>query len=340
MNDIAGYHVRGAVAGLTALMPTAVAGLLEVAQIVPVRLRQPEARFPEDQVLALLSAAAQHHGDPCFGLVLAQHIPLGRLELLDYLVLASPDVGTALEAMAHHAGLCASGFTYQLTRGQWADHEGVWVRLEHPLGLAALPHFVIEYLWGVLVYRIRSVCGGVFCPQLFLRQVRQQAQRSYRAVFGGVPELGEADEMFVPAEQWRLANPKCDPLLQELLSAHARDVMARLPQPGLLGAARAELAQALRLGEAGIEAVARRMGLSTRTLQRQLSAADCTYQELLDDVRRDQALRYMTHTRLSLKEISELLAYSEPSAFGRAFRRWTGNSPAAYRAKVPSAWST
>jgi AraC-like DNA-binding protein len=77
--------------------------------------------------------------------------------------------------------------------------------------------------------------------------------------------------------------------------------------------------------------LARRLGMSPRTLQRKLKEANLSYTRLLDSVRREMAERYMADERLDLNDLAFLLGFSEQSAFQRAFRRWMGQSPGAWR---------
>ena len=71
--------------------------------------------------------------------------------------------------------------------------------------------------------------------------------------------------------------------------------------------------------------------MSERTLQRRLSAEGTTMQALLDDARREISLRRLAESKQSIAEISFLLGFAEVRAFHRAFKRWTGSTPAAYR---------
>ncbi|MDP1790499.1 MAG: AraC family transcriptional regulator, partial [Methylibium sp.] len=68
------------------------------------------------------------------------------------------------------------------------------------------------------------------------------------------------------------------------------------------------------------------------TLRRRLEAEGGTYQSAKDDLRRDAAIHHLCHSRLSIAEISTLLGFQEPSAFHRAFKKWTGSQPGEYRA--------
>ena len=73
------------------------------------------------------------------------------------------------------------------------------------------------------------------------------------------------------------------------------------------------------------------MQVSVRTLQRQLDQHDTRFTQLLDDTRQDLARRYISNAELSLLEIAMMLGFAEQSSFNRAFKRWFGESPGAYR---------
>jgi AraC-like DNA-binding protein len=93
---------------------------------------------------------------------------------------------------------------------------------------------------------------------------------------------------------------------------------------------RSALAQDLR-GAPTLEGLAARLELPPRSLQRLLSAEGTSYSGLLDELRHELALGYLRRRDLALAEVSFLLGFAEQSAFQRAFRRWTGTSPAEWR---------
>lgn len=84
-------------------------------------------------------------------------------------------------------------------------------------------------------------------------------------------------------------------------------------------------------GTIRIDAIARQMGCSRQTLYRRLKAEGVTFAQLLDGVRRRLALRFVRDEGLSVKESAYRLGFSDPAAFSRAFKRWTGSSPRAKR---------
>jgi AraC-like DNA-binding protein len=87
-------------------------------------------------------------------------------------------------------------------------------------------------------------------------------------------------------------------------------------------------------GDTRIGALARQLAMSGRTLQRRLAAEGVSYQELLEDARKEAAGRYMSESTLAIGEIAYLVGYSEPAPFHRAFKRWYGVTPEAFRQKL------
>ncbi len=125
------------------------------------------------------------------------------------------------------------------------------------------------------------------------------------------------------------------PELCRLLEAHGEELLRRLPSQGdLLDLARRALLEELRGGEPELGTIARKLGMSGRTLQRRLRVLGASHQDLLDEVRRDLALRYLKDPSLAVAEVSFLLGFSEVSNFYRAFRRWTGSTPLEFRRAV------
>lgn len=84
----------------------------------------------------------------------------------------------------------------------------------------------------------------------------------------------------------------------------------------------------------GADEVSKLLGLSVSTLRRQLREEGTSFQQLKDDCRRTAALHYLSADVLSLSEIAGLLGFDEPSAFFRAFKRWTGSTPSEYRERT------
>jgi AraC-like DNA-binding protein len=88
----------------------------------------------------------------------------------------------------------------------------------------------------------------------------------------------------------------------------------------------------VRTGPTFLEQMAAELNTSVRTLERRLKERGWTYKQVVDDLRRQLALRYVKDPRLRLSQLAFLLGFSENAAFVHAFRRWTGSTPMRYRA--------
>jgi AraC-like DNA-binding protein len=103
------------------------------------------------------------------------------------------------------------------------------------------------------------------------------------------------------------------------------------------------ISEVIRLGDPTLPSAAARLGVSCRSLQRQLEIQELTYSDLVDEVRYEIARSLLTSTDLEVAEIGATLGYRDPSSFSRAFMRWAGMSPREYRsasAPVPEAMPT
>src|SRR5262249_29868131 len=123
-----------------------------------------------------------------------------------------------------------------------------------------------------------------------------------------------------------------DSALTAVTERHLRRMLDELPATETFtGQVRQLLLDELRLGEPTLSRLAERLRTSERTLQRRLGSEGTSIKELLDDPRHQLSLRHLADSRESIAEISFLLGFADVRAFHRAFRRWTGTTPAAFR---------
>jgi AraC-like DNA-binding protein len=123
-----------------------------------------------------------------------------------------------------------------------------------------------------------------------------------------------------------------DPALGSLLERQAAELLADSPRRGAFaGRVRSLIKEGLPGGEARMDSVCRRLGVSARTLQRKLREEGTSFQELLEETQRALAEFYLRKPGVAICEISYSLGFAQPSAFHRAFRRWTGLTPKAFR---------
>ena len=124
---------------------------------------------------------------------------------------------------------------------------------------------------------------------------------------------------------------QADQHLLGILTRHADEVLERRPGTNSLGhSVRTILATRLQTGETSIEDVSRELGMSSRTLARHLRDHGQTYRDILNQIRRDLALRYLTDGNHTYAQIAYMLGFTDVSAFSHAFKRWTGSPPSRY----------
>src|SRR5262249_21828347 len=109
--------------------------------------------------------------------------------------------------------------------------------------------------------------------------------------------------------------------------------MHRLENAGVSNRVRRALLDTLPDGAATKPTIARRLGMSPRTLQRHLAGEGTTFKDLVADARMQLARNYLAQRRVPVTEIAFVLGFADVSAFSRAFKRWTGQSPRAYAQK-------
>ena len=134
-------------------------------------------------------------------------------------------------------------------------------------------------------------------------------------------------------EDLALPLARADAQLGELLRGLAEDALKkRTVAESPLDNVRRILAEELQRGVPSLDVVASRLATSERTLRRRLEGEGTTFRALLDETRAELARVYVADARMPLAEVAFMLGFSEPSAFHRAFKRWTKTTPAAFRA--------
>ena len=126
-----------------------------------------------------------------------------------------------------------------------------------------------------------------------------------------------------------------DPFLSQLLTKYAEEVRSSKEgaKDTFRGVVERTIAELMPHGNARAVEIARRLGMSPRTLMRRLAAEGLTLGEILSELRADLAWRYLKDEEWAISQIAWLLGYQEVSAFTHAFKRWTGKTPSEVRAQ-------
>lgn len=295
----------------------------------PESIEGPENRMPFRQLCELYEIAAEISGDPAFGLHLACVTELKQFDVVGYAASASRDVGEALARIARY---------YRI----WCDAGEIRV-IRHADSLEIVYHLLLdgppfrqdaEFSIAMIVNSIGALTGSPLRPLVVrFRHRAPECTAEHQRMFPCALEFEAARDSVVCAPGIAAVPVlSADPHLIRMVERHAEDLLRALPEPGdIRTQVRTAILRALPGGDPRLEAVARNMGLSARTLQRRLEAAGASFEAMLEGERRELALSYLRQPRLSLGEVAYLLGFSEPSAFHRAFRRWMGVTPTEFR---------
>ncbi|SNT27154.1 AraC family transcriptional regulator [Tropicimonas sediminicola] len=179
---------------------------------------------------------------------------------------------------------------------------------------------------------------GSFSPlEVHIRHAAPSGTAQHEAYFGCPVVFGsDRDALLIARASLDSPNRLGDRGITRFLDSHLEQELSLLAETRpIADRTRDVIARALSEGLPRMEDVARRLGLSARSLHRRLAEDGLTFQLLTDDTRRELAEGLLRDEQYSIAEIAYLTGFSEQSAFNRAFKRWTGATPAGFRSGKP-----
>ena len=308
------------------------------AGITAGELADRDARLPIDKLFGVFDEIVRRTGDEAFGLHIAEASRAVPDNALALAVHSSPTLGDAFRRASRYTRIVNDAAEVEIeTR---AERVHLRYRIDHP----GEPHRVgAQAALALLCLVGRQQVGARF--RVVRAGFRQAAPGpAARAEFARVFDApvafgGPADELVAPSAVLDEPLPRADPALCAHLDRHLNrqldGLLARTRPADLRARACRLLGERLTGGPPDIEWLADQLHMSTRSLQRRLREAGTSFQALLDALRRDLALRYLAQD-LALAEVAFLVGFTEPSNFHRAFKRWTGMTPAEARQRRPA----
>ena len=294
-------------------------------------LEDPESRLALSRFYELLESAVERTGDDNLGLHYSLALDPTAFDVLGFLALTSPTFGVSLDRMVRYQALLYEGDAGTITR----HGDRVTVSLES-WGPPRLAHRLwVEAGMVDMVVNGRRLVGQDFdVHEVRVRHERHPGADALSAALGTpVVFAAEDNAVVLPADVLELRLPSADPAMFAFFDREAaRRVAEHGPPPtDLLDEVRRAVQSALPEGVPELASLADALHMSPRTLQRRLADEhDTSLRKLVDDLRHQLALRHLA-AGLSIAEVSFLLGFSEPSAFHRAFRRWTDRTPTQWR---------
>jgi AraC-like DNA-binding protein len=303
--------------------------LLREAGVDPAALRDPAARIPSTFWDAVGARAAARIPDPAFGLRAARCWHPSNLGALGHAWLASSTLRTGLERLQRYSRVLGEKAELKITN----TREGLRFVYDHRRRDPVLRAIGSDFVMSLVVDMCRMNYGASLRPvEVRLSRAKPGDIEPYRHFYGCPIHFETNEDSFllsarVADEPLHTANRQLAGILDSILTAQ----LAALDKDNIPARCKSSVLEQLTSGEVSENDMARQLHMSRRTLQRKLAESNTTYQKLVDDTRRDLALRYMDDAGKSITDVTFLLGFSGQSAFTRAFKRWTGMSPTTYR---------
>ncbi|AIR91534.1 AraC family transcriptional regulator [Pseudomonas cremoricolorata] len=297
------------------------------------RLAEPGARLSIPRYMHLGHAAIELSGDPALGLRMGRCSHLAQAGLAGITAAQAPTVRDAAYTLIRFEPLYASNYRGRCSFEE--DAEGGWLRFYSISPYNDYNRFVVDSLLSGWLNQLSSVAGErLVADRLQVEFEAPSHADAYQPLCSHPVQFGAASNQlrFAHAALQR-ANPQhCPSTWQQLLQLCETELAQRTRVRSLRERITHLLGPQLSGGrEPDLENVAHQLQLPSWTLRRLLAEEGTGFRELLNDTRRDLAETYIRDTALSFGEIAYLLGFASAEAFQRAFKRWTGGTPGAFR---------
>lgn len=278
-------------------------------------------------------AAAEACDCDIFGLLMAERSSLAVTGPVWSLLETAPTIGAMVEDLVGHFGVYSEAAVVALSRSD----DGVLMSFEGRVGPRASELQMVEYALAITCNELRRHCPADWQPTTVLfRHPAPARVGAHQRVFG--PHLMfEQDRNAIYLDAATLQQPRLPggALPRKDVQRRLRLLLEEV-RPSATTRVDIAIRACNELAQCSLPWASATLGIPRRSLQRMLAQEATSFQQLLDNVRADRALKYVRQSHLPFGEIAEILGYSELSAFTRAFKRWHGYTAMAMRGSVKS----
>ena len=314
--------------------------VLAIADIARSFYDNEESRIPHTTVRRFHYAAAKKSRNPALGLAAARYYALAQFQALEYFVASSTHMGAALQELVDREPIVSDVRALSLE----SRNEGLLLRVQP--ATPGAHRYWFEFVIGALYLagrRIRGVPPDVReRPSAWFAYARPDCATDYDVFFHGLVRFdAPACGLLIPSPALHARLEGSNTRLRELLRMHLEISSRQVSSASsLVDRVRALIAEALAEGDPGRDAIAARLHMSRSTLRRRLGMEGTTYRGILQTVRESMSLKYLQRSDLSLGEVAYLVGYDDSTSFHKAFKQWTGSTPAEYRTRRRSSAPT
>jgi AraC-like DNA-binding protein len=308
--------------------------LCAAAGIEPALLARPDERISGGQSLRAWNAAVLATGDQDFGLHLGELSQPAGLGLVGFAMISASELGGALERLARYTNLLTDGVLGTITRDNGEARFELGANRSVANFLLESPRQHIECTLSAFLALAASLTGRPLpVSEVWFQHPEPASTLEHSRIFRAPVRFGqEINRVAFAAEalDWPLAD--ANPGLLAAFDARAEGAMRKLDADASWSErVESAIVENLRGLVPGLDDIARGLGVSGRKLQRHLQDEGTGFRERLDSARHELSLRYLRRAEIPVAEISYILGFTEPSAFHRSFKRWTGSTPGSVR---------
>jgi AraC-like DNA-binding protein len=284
--------------------------------------------------IGFLDEAARLVGDDCFGFTLGKGTDTRELGIIHYVFASSATALDALKNLVRYHHLVNSTTTLALEETK----QQIAIEIKFRPGLESFERHIAEWGMTTFVAVLRDLTGSHIVPRslTFIHQ-RTSGGENFSAFFGCPVRFGASRQYIAFARNSLLAPiHTADRYLLNVLKAFCEEAIGHRRPASTSTRANVEkaLLEFLPNGKTAIATVAKALMMSPRSLARRMADEGTSYTAVLDELRRDLAMRYLEDPTLEVSHIAWLLGYSEVTSFNHAFQRWTSSSPKTVRARL------
>lgn len=306
--------------------------LYRAAHIDPTWLDDPDRQVSGEVLKYLWREAITQTSDCDLGLHIGEAFDLAAIGIVGYVLLNCKTYRQVLEKLSQYTRLFSQGVAihHQVVDG--------WVQCDCEIVgnlknyLLDEPRHPIESTFAALIMATQQLTGNVLqAHAVWFQHPCPKDCDEHQRIFQTIVQFSKPVNRIIfsaPCLEWSVRSANSNLLV--VFERHA-ETMLKAQSQSYSQKVMQTITQQLQGEVPSIEAIAHSLVISVRQLQRELQVESTSYQKLLEETRKELAIQHFKNPETSIHDVAFLLGFSEPSAFHRAFKRWTGQTPQSYR---------
>jgi AraC-like DNA-binding protein len=302
---------------------------LQSLDVDPESVKSPDTRIPIETYLRIQDEAAVFVNDPYFGLHAGEYAEAGSWSILGYMMMNCRNVGEAFEKSVRYSRIIGNLIEVRIERKLNKSRLIFFTSPQAP----ELTRHCLDTSFSTTICMMQNFTGVDMHPlEVTFSYAEPQSRSEYERIFQCPILFGQKENSFtIDTSVFNTPILMANPSLLKHFEEYAQGLLAELDRQNEHTRVVTKIILAHLDDEAlSIEKVAKEMSISVRSLQKRLEEEGVIFSDLLRETRQTLAHKYLREN-YSVEQITYLLGFSEPSAFRKAFKKWSGVTPREYR---------